>query len=153
VTVAVSGPQRPLILLTGATGCIGGRVLHALEARGERVRCLSRRPEYLSARVGPGTEVVHGDVLGPETLCAALKDVETAYYLVHSMGSSGSFAKADREAASAFGARRAPQRFAGSSTSAGSARVTSPTTSPRARKSAASCAGRASRRSSSAHRS
>ncbi|MGZ4348654.1 MAG: DUF2867 domain-containing protein [Gaiellaceae bacterium] len=96
------GPQRPLILLTGATGYIGGRLLHALEARGERVRCLSRRPEYLSARVGPGTEVVHGDVLGPETLRAALEDVETAYYLVHSMGSGGSFAKADREAASAF---------------------------------------------------
>jgi uncharacterized protein YbjT (DUF2867 family) len=65
--VTVPGPQRPLILVTGATGYVGGRLLHALEARGERVRCLSRRPEYLSARVGPGTEVVHGDVLGPET--------------------------------------------------------------------------------------
>jgi uncharacterized protein YbjT (DUF2867 family) len=102
VTVSVPGPQRPLILLTGATGYIGGRLLHALEARGERVRCLSRRPEYLAARVGPGTEVVHGDVSSPETLRAALEDVETAYYLVHSMGSGGSFAKADREAASAF---------------------------------------------------
>ena len=37
-------------------------------------------------------------MLSPETLRAALKDVETAYYLVHSMGSGGSFAKADREA-------------------------------------------------------
>ncbi len=103
MTVSVSGPQRRLILLTGATGYIGGRLLHALEARGERVRCLSRRPEYLSARVGPGTEVVHGDVSSPESLRAALEEVETAYYLVHSMGSGGSFAKADREAASAFG--------------------------------------------------
>ena len=66
--MSVSGPQRPLILLTGATGYVGGRLLHALEARGERVRCLSRRPEYLSARVGPGTEVVHGDVLEPRDL-------------------------------------------------------------------------------------
>lgn len=103
MTVTVPRPQHPLILLTGATGYIGGRLLHALEARGERVRCLSRHPEYLSARVGPGTEVVHGDVLSPETLRAALKDVETAYYLVHSMASSGSFAKTDREAAAAFG--------------------------------------------------
>jgi uncharacterized protein YbjT (DUF2867 family) len=92
-----------LIALTGATGYVGGRLLTALEARGERVRCLSRRPEYLSARVGPGTEVVHCDVLRPETLRAALQGVETAYYLVHSMGSGASFADADRQAASAFG--------------------------------------------------
>ena len=67
------------------------------------MRCLSRRPEYLSARVGPGTEVVQGDVLRPETLAVALEGVETAYYLVHSMGSGASFADADRRAASAFG--------------------------------------------------
>ena len=71
-------PHRPLIPLTGATGYLGGRLLHALEARGERVRCISRRSEYLSARVGPGTEVIYDDVSGPETLRAALEDVETA---------------------------------------------------------------------------
>ena len=92
------------IALTGATGYIGGRLLHGLEARGERVRCLSRRPDFLSARVGPRTEVVHGDVLRPETLRRALDGVETAYYLVHSMGSAGSFVQADRQAASAFAA-------------------------------------------------
>jgi len=92
-----------LIALTGATGYVGGRLLSALEARGERVRCLSRRPEYLSARIGPGAEVVHCDVLRPETLRPALEGVETAYYLVHSMGSGASFADADRQAASAFG--------------------------------------------------
>jgi uncharacterized protein YbjT (DUF2867 family) len=72
VTVSVSGPQRPLILLTGACGYIGGRLLHALEARGERVRCLSRRPECPSARGGPETEVVQGDVSSPETLRARM---------------------------------------------------------------------------------
>lgn len=92
-----------VIALTGATGYVGGRLLHALEARGVRVRCLSRRPEYLSARVGPGTEVVLGDVLRPSTLLPALDGVETAYYLVHSMGSGNSFSDADRTAASAFG--------------------------------------------------
>ncbi len=92
-----------MIALTGATGYVGGRLLHALEARGARVRCLSRRPEYLEARVAPGTEVVLGDMLRPETLRPALEGVETAYYLVHSMGSGGSFAEADRTAAAAFG--------------------------------------------------
>ena len=92
-----------LIALTGATGYVGGRLLHALEARGERVRCLSRRPESLSARVGPGTEVVPGDVLRPKTLRPALEGVDTAYYLIHSMGGGGSFAEADRKAAAAFG--------------------------------------------------
>jgi len=92
-----------LVALTGATGYIGGRLLHALEARGERVRCLSRRPEFMSARAGPETEVVQADVLRPQTLHAALEGVESAYYLVHSMGSGSSFAEADRRAASAFG--------------------------------------------------
>ena len=53
-------PSERLILLTGATGYVGGRLLHALEARGERVRCLSRRPEYLRATVADTTEVVRG---------------------------------------------------------------------------------------------
>jgi uncharacterized protein YbjT (DUF2867 family) len=92
-----------LIALTGATGYIGGRLLHALEARGERVRCLSRRPEYLATRVGAGTEVVVGDVSRPRTLRRALEGVETAYYLVHSMGHGGSFADIDRKAAASFG--------------------------------------------------
>ena len=46
---SVSGPQRPPILLTGATGYVGGRLLRALEERGERVRCLTRRPEAVAA--------------------------------------------------------------------------------------------------------
>ena len=96
-------PHR-LILLTGATGYIGGRLLSALEARDERVRCLSRRPELLAPRVGAGTEVIGGDVLRPETIPAALAGVDTAFYLVHSMSSTRSFDDADRAAAEAFGA-------------------------------------------------
>ncbi len=93
-----------LILLTGATGYIGGRLLSALEARGERVRCLSRRPDLLAPRVGGGTEVVGGDVLRPDTIPAALAGVDAAFYLVHSMSSSRPFDAADRAAAEAFGA-------------------------------------------------
>ena len=92
-----------LILLTGATGYVGGRLLHALEEHGERVRCLSRRPEYLRPRVAATTEVVRGDVLQPETIRSALVGVDTVYYLVHSMSSSRPFDEADRAAAHTFG--------------------------------------------------
>jgi uncharacterized protein YbjT (DUF2867 family) len=93
----------PLILLTGASGYVGGRLLPALEARGYRVRCLARRPTHLVGRAGPHTEVVRGDVLDPASLTAAMRGVDTAYYLVHAMGSAGSFEEEDREAAGHFG--------------------------------------------------
>ena len=91
------------ILLTGATGYVGGRLLAALEANGHRVRCLARRPEFLEGRVGRATEIVAGDCLQPETLGAGLADVDTAFYMVHSMGSTGDFEEQDRAAATNFG--------------------------------------------------
>ena len=78
-------------------------MLHALEARGKRVRCVSRRPEYLRPSVAPTTEVVQGDVLQPETIAPALAGVDTVYYLVHSMSSSRPFDEEDRVAARSFG--------------------------------------------------
>ena len=95
--------ESKLILLTGATGYVGGRLLHALEAADYRVRCLSRHPEALSQRVAPTTEVVRGDVLDTESLAPAMVGVHTAYYLVHSMASANSFEVEDRRAAHAFG--------------------------------------------------
>lgn len=94
--------EQPLILVTGATGYVGGRLLRALEDRGERVRCVSRRPELLRPRVAAETQVVGGDVLDHGSMRAALDGVHTVYYLVHSMGSSRPFDEADREAARAF---------------------------------------------------
>jgi uncharacterized protein YbjT (DUF2867 family) len=88
------------ILLTGASGYVGGRLLLMLERRGHQVRCLVRRP----AVFGRGTEVVQGDVLDRPSLDGALNGIETAFYLVHSMGSAGSFEEADRQAALNFGA-------------------------------------------------
>lgn len=99
--LAVPQPQR--ILLTGATGYVGGRLLPMLEGLGHHVRCLARRPDELRPRVGASTEVVAGDVLDRSTLDAALDGVDVAYYLVHSMGSDGSFEEADRQAARNFG--------------------------------------------------
>lgn len=87
------------ILLTGATGYVGGRLLHALLKRDERVRCLARRPEALPA--APRLEIVAGDVLDPDAVRRALDGVETAYYLIHSLGSR-SFEERDRRAAETF---------------------------------------------------
>jgi uncharacterized protein YbjT (DUF2867 family) len=98
VPLTATGP----ILLTGASGYVGGRLLSALEHDGHRVRCLARRPEMLPTRADSGTQVVAGDVLDRKSLDAALEGIETAYYLVHSMGSTASFEDADRQAARNF---------------------------------------------------
>ncbi len=95
--------SNPLILLTGASGYIGGRLLPMLESKGVRVRCLARHPSYLRTRVGEATEVVDGDLLEPDSLETALDGVKTAYYLVHSMGAAGDFEERDRVAAHNFG--------------------------------------------------
>jgi uncharacterized protein YbjT (DUF2867 family) len=94
--------KTSLILVTGATGYVGGHLLRRLEKQGYRVRGLARRPEALRQKAGSSTEVVAGDVLDRSSLDIALRGVDTAYYLVHSMGSS-SFEEADRQAARNFG--------------------------------------------------
>ena len=63
----------------------------------------ARRPEVLKQKAAASTEVVAGDVLDRASLDTALRGVDAAYYLVHSMGSDGSFEEADRTAASNFG--------------------------------------------------
>ena len=56
--LVMAHPSPPLILLTGATGYIGGRLLKALERQAYRLRCLARRPDFLGPRVAPTTEIV-----------------------------------------------------------------------------------------------
>jgi uncharacterized protein YbjT (DUF2867 family) len=90
------------ILLTGASGYVGGRLLRRLEASDRPLRCLTRRPEVLRDRVQSQTEVVEGDVLVRGSLDSALEGVHTACYLVHSMGGAGNFEELDRRAAINF---------------------------------------------------
>jgi uncharacterized protein YbjT (DUF2867 family) len=90
------------ILLTGASGYVGGRLLRRLEASSRPLRCLTRRPHLLRDRVQPQTEVVEGDVLDRASLAAAFQGVHTACYLVHSMGGAGDFEELDRRAAINF---------------------------------------------------
>ncbi len=94
--------DRSLVLLTGGTGYIGGRLLPLLEQRDLRVRCVCRQPERLRSRVALTTEVVEGDVLAPDSLAAAMQGVHTAYYLVHSLGTKQDFERDDRQAAANF---------------------------------------------------
>jgi uncharacterized protein YbjT (DUF2867 family) len=95
--------DNQLIMLTGATGYVGGRLLKILEQRGYRVRCMARRPDILTSRVSTSTQVVEGNVLDINSLQVALKGVRVAYYLIHSMSSEGSFEEIDRKAAHNFG--------------------------------------------------
>jgi uncharacterized protein YbjT (DUF2867 family) len=94
--------RQKRILLTGGTGYVGGRLLKFLEDDGYHVCCIARRPQVLQGRVGPNTEVVFSDCSKPDSLSNAFVGVHTAYYLVHSMGSAGSFEKMDRQAALNF---------------------------------------------------
>ena len=100
------------VLVTGATGYIGGRLVRVLESAGVRLRCLARQPGALASRVSPGTEIVAGDLLDPASLDRALVGIDVAYYLVHSMGAHGDYRETDRIAARHFGdaARRAGVR-------------------------------------------
>ena len=99
-----SAPPSPTVLVTGATGYVGGRLLPALEAHGTHVRCLTRRPAFLTGRVGPNTTVVSGDLSVAEDARRVLSGIDTAYFLAHSMGASGSFEAEDRTVAQTFAA-------------------------------------------------
>lgn len=89
------------ILLTGATGAVGGTLLPELLAAGHSVRALVRSPQQ--ANFDDAVEVVQGDVLSGQGLEQALDGVEVAYYLIHSMGrSAGDFELNDRLGAGNF---------------------------------------------------
>jgi uncharacterized protein YbjT (DUF2867 family) len=90
------------ILIVGASGYIGGRLIPLLQARGHDLVLMSRDARPLAARF-PEAEVVGADLLDPSTLGPALEGIEAAYYLAHSMaaGERG-FAERDRQAARNF---------------------------------------------------
>lgn len=95
--------NRAPILVTGATGYIGGRLVPALLADDHRIRCLVRSPAKLaSAPWSEQVEIVEGSVTDEPALDRAMADVDVAFYLVHSMGGSPEFDKVDRAAARAF---------------------------------------------------
>jgi uncharacterized protein YbjT (DUF2867 family) len=106
--------NNPLILVTGATGYVGGRLVPRLLAAGYRVRCLARDLSRLQGRAWlDQVELSQGDMLQPDSLLAAMQDVSVVYYLVHSLGGGSDFPERDRlaarhcaEAAKACGVKR-----------------------------------------------
>ncbi|MCB0116735.1 MAG: SDR family oxidoreductase, partial [Caldilineaceae bacterium] len=104
--MTTSTPESPIrnVLVTGATGYVGGRLIPRLLDAGYHVRALVRDPARLQGRPWSDLiEVVAGDVLDPDTLPAAMDGIDAAYYLIHSMGSSDDFHERDQRAALNFG--------------------------------------------------
>ena len=100
------------ILVTGASGYIGGRLVGELLAAGYRVRCLARTPAKLEAATwAQSVEIVQGDIEGD--LSAAVAGVDVIYYLIHSIGATSDWIEREaagaanlRDAAAAAGAER-----------------------------------------------
>jgi len=91
------------ILVSGATGYIGGRLVPRLLELGYHVRCLVRDPGRLQGRPWhDDVQIVAGDVLRPETLAPAMDGIDAAYYLIHSLGSGADFPQRDLRAATNF---------------------------------------------------
>jgi uncharacterized protein YbjT (DUF2867 family) len=92
-----------LILVTGATGYIASRLIPQLLDRGYRIRVLARQPQRLKNKAWfPQVELAQGDVMEPSTLAPALKDIETAYYLIHNMASGRGYTERELEGARNF---------------------------------------------------
>ena len=90
------------VLVTGATGYIGGRLVPRLLEGGHSVRCLARNAQRLNGRF-PGAEIVEGDLFDDARVREACSGIEVAYYLVHSMSDARNFDERDRDAAERFG--------------------------------------------------
>jgi uncharacterized protein YbjT (DUF2867 family) len=89
-----------LILVTGATGYVGGRLVPRLLAAGYAVRCLARDPARLQGRTWlKQVELTQGDLLQPNSLAAAMRNARVVYYLVHSLGGGSDFPERDLQAA------------------------------------------------------
>ncbi|WP_108250840.1 SDR family oxidoreductase [Planctomonas deserti] len=97
---AATRTESKLVLVTGATGYIGGRLAPRLLEAGYRVRVLVRSPEKLAdVPWADQVEVVRGDLGDPASLATATAGVDLLYYLVHSMGAKGDFEATERTAA------------------------------------------------------
>ena len=101
--MADSKARQGRVLVFGASGYIGTNLVERLMSSPLPLRASARNREVLAGRGWTGLDLVEADALKPETLTAALVDIDVAYYLVHSMAAGRDFARLDREAAANFG--------------------------------------------------
>jgi uncharacterized protein YbjT (DUF2867 family) len=94
-------PER-LVLVSGSTGYIGGQLIRPLETAGYRVRASTRSPRRLRGVASAATDIVHADAFEPSEVRASLEGVDTAFYLVHTLGGGAEYAERDRLAATTF---------------------------------------------------
>ena len=95
--------DSPLVLVTGATGYLGGRLVPELLEAGYRVRCMARTPEKLRDHPwADRIEIARADVLDTDAVGAALDGVDVAYYLIHALGTGSHFDDTDRKGAHVF---------------------------------------------------
>ncbi len=78
-------PELGKILVTGATGYIGGRLVRELMMRGYDLRVLVRSKSPEHEILWPDVEIFEGDARNYESLCKALEGIEIAFYLIHSL--------------------------------------------------------------------
>jgi uncharacterized protein YbjT (DUF2867 family) len=93
------------ILLTGANGYIGTRLLPVLLEQGHEIVCMVRDPRRfaLESDFGEKVQIITGDLLNPESLKNIPNDIDAAYYLVHSMSGRGAdFADLELQSAQNF---------------------------------------------------
>ncbi len=91
------------ILVSGANGYVGSKLIPRLVASGYEVSCMVRNASRLDRRMAEGVRVVVADALKPENLAAAMQGINVAYYLIHSMSASGGdFQERDWDAAHNF---------------------------------------------------
>ena len=90
------------VLVTGATGYIGGRLVPRLLEKGHHVRCVARNPQRLEGHAWPGVEIVPGDLEEPSDFWSFLEGIDVAYYLMHSMAAGRFYRERDRRMARSF---------------------------------------------------
>jgi len=98
-----SNLENRTILLTGATGYVGGLLLPDLQRNYRHIKCMARHPESLDENLAGNAAAVYGDTSNLESLIKAMEGVDDAYYLVHSMADSDDFEELEAQSARNFG--------------------------------------------------
>ena len=98
-----SNLENKTILLTGATGYVGGLLLPDLQRKYRVIKCMTRHPESLDESLVGNATAVYGDTSNLKSLIKAMEGVDDAYYLVHSMADSDDFEELEAQSARNFG--------------------------------------------------